>query len=48
LFLGIAAGWQLTTAVKSAEEIALGLLVVATIICSLNVLIKKKQAKHHA
>ena len=48
LFLGIAAGWQLTTAVKSAEQVALVLLVVATIICSLNVLLKKKQAKHHA
>lgn len=48
LFLGIAAGWQLTTAVKSAEQVVLALLVVATIICSLNVLLKKKQAKHHA
>ena len=48
LFLGIAAGWQLTTAVKSAEEAALALLVIATVICSFNALIKKKQAKHHA
>ena len=48
LFLGIAVGWQLTTAVKSAEKVALVLLIIATIICSFNVFIKKKQAKHHA
>ena len=48
LFLGIAVGWLLSTAVKPAEHVVLALLVVATIICLLNMLVKKKRAEYHA
>ena len=48
LFLGIAVGWLLSTALKPAEHVVLALLVVATIICLLNMLVKKKRAEYHA
>lgn len=48
LFLGIALGWQLTTDTKSAEQVALYLLIASAIICTLNIFKKKKQTRHHA
>lgn len=48
LFLGIAVGCQLATAVKPAGHVVLALLVMATIICLLNMLVKKKRAEYHA
>lgn len=48
LFLGIAVGWLLSTTLKPAEHVVLALLVVATIICLLNMLVKKKRAEYHA
>lgn len=52
LFLGIAAGCSYTTGmaeqVTFGEQVAIGLLATATIICSINALIKKHSPGHHA
>lgn len=52
LFLGIAAGWGgnwgLTGQAAFGEQVAIGLFAAATIICSINALIKKRCPEHHA
>lgn len=48
LFLGIAASWWMASLHMPADHTALALAAAGTIVCSANILSKKKQAGHHA